>query len=354
MLAEQIIPKEFAPLAEVQVKEEEALLERAGVVGVALGHKYTDGKDTGKRALIALVDSKIPKDMLSAADLVPKTIANTPVDVQEVGIIQAGDAFTRTLDEPRTLLTNGAPALLADDAALAARENVGPFTLAQRVRPAYGGVSVGHVNVTAGTLATCCYDAAPFPGIPQRYYLLSNNHVLANSNQAQIGDPILQPVAYDGGTYPADVIARLSRFVPIRFQVQGQPTPINYVDAAIAEGKFAELDRRIFWIGHLRGVMAAPQVNMVVEKCGRTTNFTTGRIVNINATVDVNYGQGKIARFGRQILTTAMSAPGDSGSLVSDLDQNAVGLLFAGSPMVTVLNPILLVQSLLGIRVTER
>jgi hypothetical protein len=34
---------------------------------------------------------------------------------------------------------------------------------------------------------------APGIGVPTKFYLLSNNHVLANSNNAMIGDPILQP-----------------------------------------------------------------------------------------------------------------------------------------------------------------
>lgn len=363
MLSEQIIPEEFRDLVEVQSAEEEGLLARPNVVGVALGNKYTDGKDTGKKAVIALVDAKLPKEMLGSGDRVPATVGKTtkvPTDVQEVGIIQAGTSpltagpGLRLEDAGLVTREDSTGHLLKlDDAALAARENIGPFTLAKRVRPAYGGVSVGHYKITAGTLGTCCYDAAPFPSIPQRYYILSNNHVLANANAANIGDPILQPGAFDGGTYPADVIARLSRFVPIRFILPNQPPPLNYVDAAVAEGNFADLDRRIFWIGHLRRLFVAATIDMVVQKCGRTTNFTTGRVQNINATVDVNYGNGQVARFARQILTTSMSAGGDSGSLVSDLEEGAVGLLFAGSPQVTVVNPILLVQQLLGIRVTE-
>jgi hypothetical protein len=363
MLSEQIIPADFRDLAKLQHAEEDALLARANVVGVALGNKFIDGKDTGKKAIVALVDAKLPKDMLGDADRVPATIGKIPTDVQEVGVIQAGVSPLTMgsglrMDElshhPVSNREDSAGHLLrVDDASLAARENIGPFTLASRVRPAYGGVSVGHYKITAGTLGTCCYDATPFPGIPQRYYILSNNHVLANSNAANIGDPILQPGPYDGGTYPADVIAKLSRFVPIKFMQPNQAPPINYVDAAVAEGNFSDLDRRIFWVGHLRRLYQAPEVGMIVEKCGRTTNLTTGRILNINATVDVNYGNGQVARFSRQILTTSMSAGGDSGSLVADLEESAVGLLFAGSPQVTVLNPILLVQQLLGIRVTE-
>jgi hypothetical protein len=48
-----------------------------------------------------------------------------------------------------------------------------------------------------------------------------------------------------------------------------------------------------------------------------------------------------------------MSAGGDSGSLVLDVDDNAVGLLFAGSSAVTIINNIQFVQALLGVRLAE-
>jgi hypothetical protein len=53
----------------------------------------------------------------------------------------------------------------------------------------------------------------------------------------------------------------------------------------------------------------------------------------------------------RQIITTNMSAGGDSGSLLCDMNENAVGLLFAGSSSITIHNDIRYVQTLLGIRV---
>ena len=222
-------------------------------------------------------------------------------------------------------------------------------TLRQRLRPAMGGFSVGHPKITAGTIGTCVYDMRTVPGIPAKYYILSNNHVLANSNNARIGDPILQPGPYDGGSLPRDIIARLSRFITIRFKAPGY-APINYVDAAIAEGEFHNLNREIYWIGYVKQVKSNPKVGDIVEKTGRTTNFTTGKILSTNGLVDVNYGGGRVARFGKQIITTAMSAGGDSGSLVCDISEGAVGLLFAGSSRVTIINNILHVQSLLGIR----
>jgi len=262
----------------------------------------------------------------------PKKIKNFATDVVEVGDIFAGDGEG---------------------------EEVGiqyaPFSanLNKRIRPAMGGFSVGHVDITAGTIGTCCYDLYPFPSIPTGYYILSNNHVLANSNNAKLGDPILQPGPYDGGHFPGDLIATLKRYVPIQF-ITATSAPCNYVDAAIAQGNLQDLNREIYWVGYLKRLYIAPKIGDIVEKAGRTTGFTTGTVTNINATVNVNYGGGRVARFCRQIITTNMSAPGDSGSLVANLDEGAVGLLFAGSSTRTIVNNILYVQVLLRIRVTEK
>jgi S1-C subfamily serine protease len=318
----------YETIAVASEKKRDDLFAKQNVIGVGTGHKIKDGKDTGTPCITVFVTQKIDKDKLGSENMVPQEISGYKTDVVETGEIYAGP-----------LSTSETPM----------KEELGIETLKQRFRPAMGGFSVGHYKITAGTIATCVYDVAPFPGIPSRYYILSNNHVLANSNNARIGDPILQPGPYDGGTVPGDVIARLFRFVPIKFKT---PTsaPINYVDAAIAEGDFHNLNREIYWIGYVQQVNSIPKVGDIVEKTGRTTNFTTGKITAIDATVDVNYGGGLVARFGKQIITTAMSAGGDSGSLVCDIKEGAVGLLFAGSSSVTVANSILYVQSLLGIR----
>jgi hypothetical protein len=282
-----------------------------------------------------LVESKLPRDMLSADDLVPERLDEVATDVVETGLLFA-EGHHEVHHHPHEHAHEAAVQLLRS-----------------RVRPAQGGYSCGHYKITAGTLGTCCYDLAPFPSMPQQYYILSNNHVLANSNDANIGDPILQPGPVDGGTVANDTIARLSRWVPIRF-VEGDRAPCNYVDAAIAQGEFHDLDRQIYWIGHVQRLYNQPQPGDVVMKTGRTTNFTTGRVQNINATVNVNFGGGRVARFCRQILTDNMSAGGDSGSIVVDLDRRGVGLLFAGSSEVTIVNHLNWVQALLRVRVAEQ
>nr|MBA2337455.1 serine protease [Acidimicrobiia bacterium] len=277
---------------------------------------------TNERCIQVFVEQKVDLDLLPTGERVPKTVNRRPTDVVAVGNLFAWDWGTAA----------GSPGIQA---------------LTGKRRPAMGGDSIGHFAITAGTAGTGCYDQAVDPGIPPRYYILSNNHVLANSNDANLGDAIYQPGPYDGGG-PADQIGNLHHYVPIRFDGTD-----NLVDAAVAEVPFHDFTREIYYLGYVAGNYAPVVVGDLVKKTGRTTNFTTGRVISVAATVNVNYGGGKVAKFVNQIITTAMSAGGDSGSLVLDTDNNAVGLLFAGSSVVTIINNIQFVQALLNVRLTE-
>ncbi len=318
--------------------EVEGLFARMNVVGVGVGTDIKGGVDEGEACVKVLVSQKLPPEDLMAGDVIPPTIGRYNTDVEAVGELFAG-------------CPDGAVAPLEDgEIRTFTDEEAGIQLLRTKIRPAKGGYSVGHYRITAGTIATGVYDSRYFTGTPPRYYILSNNHVLANSNNARIGDPILQPGPYDGGSYPADMIGRLSRFVPIRFNGQ-----CNYVDAAIAETPFQLIDRQVYWIGYAKAYRNSwPAIGEIVQKTGRTTNYTTGRVTTINATVRVGYGGSRVATFCRQIVTTNMSAGGDSGSLLLDLNENALGLLFAGSSVATIHNHIVYVQNMLGIRVSEK
>ena len=79
------------------------------------------------------------------------------------------------------------------------------------MRPVPGGISIGHTEITAGTFGCLVKRGSDT-------YILSNNHVIANSNDAQVGDVIIQPGPVDGGTSPADDIARLAEFIPMSYQ----------------------------------------------------------------------------------------------------------------------------------------
>ncbi|OQX82514.1 hypothetical protein B6D60_12130 [candidate division KSB1 bacterium 4484_87] len=319
-----------------------ALKKKMNVSGVGIGHKMVKGKDTGEMCLTVLVKKKMPKSELSSKDFVPEMLNQIPVDVIEVGNIVALKART------------------------------------DRWRPAPGGVSIGHYAITAGTLGAFVKDASSGETL-----ILSNNHVMANGNEADKGDAILQPGPADGGNFPQDRIAELERFVRIQFQggdggnggicsvakgisdflnwlakLMGSksrliPTRVeqdfNEVDCAVAKPVPGAIKEEIIDIGVVSGTKPAA-INMAVRKSGRTTGTTSGIIQVLNTNVDVGYGSGRVATFENQIVASAMSSPGDSGSLVVDgTDPLAVGLLFAGSESTTVINPIDRVLDLLNI-----
>ena len=233
-----------------------------------------------------------------------------------------------------------------------------------RQRPAPLGYSVGHPAITAGSIGGRVVDGAG------ALYVLSNNHVLANSNNASIGDPALQPGPYDGGTAPADQIGTLAAFNTIDFS--GGP---NTIDAAIALSDATKLGNAtptddgygtpsgaIYGDANNDGVFddKTALLGLNVQKYGRTTKLTHGQITGINATVDVCYEVFfifciKSARFVDQLIIEpgSFSGGGDSGSLIvtDDQNKNPVGLLFAGSSTQTIANRIDLVLNNFGVHV---
>lgn len=315
-----------------------SLMSKSNVVATGIGYKKASGKETEELCIVCSVESKKAKASLSKKDLIPKQIGDVVTDV----------------------LPNG-PFL--------ARQNP-----TGRFRPAPGGVSIGHVNITAGTLG-CLVER------DGTLYILSNNHVLANSNNASTGDPILQPGPTDGGRNPQDKIAELTDFVPITFEegpdqpdcptasavasvlnalasVSGSATRLkphriqqteNMVDAAIAQPLDPnDVENEILDIGSPAGVNEGV-LGMQIKKSGRTTGFTTGVIQQVDVTVRVNYGANKVATFVDQLMAGSMSQGGDSGSAVLDNDDNIVGLLFAGSDTSTIINRIQHVFTALGV-----
>jgi hypothetical protein len=306
------------------------------VVATGVGYKVTRGVKTDTLAIVCSVTEKMAPERLQSRDRVPSAVDGVPTDVVATGVIRA---LQRRTD---------------------------------RHRPAPGGVSIAHRTVTAGTLGCLVKRAG-------RVVILSNNHVLANSNDARPGDAILQPGPHDGGRFPDDHIADLEDFVPIifldapsesriarglvavlnagcrlirsatRYRLVRLQAGENRVDAAIARPLGPTLVKsEILDIGTIaslgRGALGA-----AIRKSGRTTGLTTGQITQVDVSVDVQYGPGRVARFTDQLLAGPMSQGGDSGSAVLDNGNRLVGLLFAGSENSTVINRIEHVFSALGL-----
>jgi hypothetical protein len=299
------VPPDVQRAIAAQQRHTEALLRIPGVVGTAVG-ALTDGRAT---VLILLERPGIAG--------LPSALDGIPVTLRVSGRLMASS-------DPRT-----------------------------RRRPAPLGYSVGHPSITAGSVGARVRDALG------RVYILSNNHVLANSNAASVGDPAYQPGPFDGGT-AADQIATLADFQTITFT----STANNTMDAAIALSSTDQLDNAspgddgyslpnatIFGDADGDGWFDDPSalLGLNVQKYGRTTKLTHGEITGVNATVTVCYEVSgfsctKAARFVDQVVIEpgGFSGGGDSGSLIvtDDANLHPVALLFAGSSTVTIANRI--------------
>ena len=314
------------------------LMRKKNVVATGIGYKTVAGRATSDLSIICSVEVKKPIVGLHKDDFIPSFIMDIPTDVNATGLIRSFQAPT------------------------------------ERFRLAPGGCSIGHYRITAGTLG-CLVKKDDV------LYILSNNHVLANSNDAVIGDLILQPGVYDGGTDPNDRLAELSDFVPISFEeangrsscsitrmvtnclntmsrLMGSHTRLrayriqqtdNKTDCAIARPfDAADMTNSILQIGVINGLQEGV-LGMNVIKSGRTTGLTTGTLQQVDVTARVSYGTNKTALFTDQLMAGAMSQGGDSGSAVLDENNNLVGLLFAGSDSTTLINRISNVFSALGV-----
>jgi hypothetical protein len=314
----------------------ENLLGKRNVVGVGLGYKISEGVNTGELGLVVSVARKVALSDLTTTDMVPQALDGVKTDVVETGVLRAFD--------------------------------LGPRDRWRPIVPP--GVSVGHYQITAGTFG-CLVRRG------EECFILSNNHVLANVNNAEVGDAILQPGPSDGGTTD-DGIATLADYVPIDFgtapaecsiaeflakllnfiagafgsshqlQATKQTAGENRVDAALARPLSPDLvQNEILYIGAPTGVGEAT-LGTEVQKTGRTTGYTQGTITQIDATLRIDYG-GRSALFTDQLVAGPMSQPGDSGSAVLDMGGRVIGLLFAGSEAATIINPIAEVLSALNV-----
>ncbi len=285
------------------------------VLAIGISEKISKKKKTGKLALTFYVEKKIPLTELRGSEVIPPTVPESMTggvavntDVKVIGKLIPEVFFSRTKFQP--------------------------------------GNSIGHVNTGAGTFGAVVKDKN------NKQLILSNSHVLAQSGTAKKGDKILYPGPADGGVEPADMVAKLHKFIPFK---KGNGF-LNTVDCAIAEptGEHAQaMLAEIRSNGIPKGTIK-PKIGMKVVKIGRTTGKTVGEITDVNfyATIDyTGFGLGDIT-FQKQIwCEKKYTKVGDSGALVIDqASGKAVGLHFAGADGGSAHNPIDLVLSQLDVQ----
>jgi len=317
--------------------KKEELIKKKNVVLIYTGKKVVGGIETERMSIRVGVSQKVtPREkaetILGKSNLIPKYFEDMETDVFETEEIKALSVDRKS-----------------------------------RVRPMPGGVSIGHPAITAGSSG----QPVKKNGI---FHILSNKHVLAPEG-ANLGDQAWQPGKYDGGT-EADTIGHLAAFVPIQFTDESTcpivnfiinrlnrlaelfksntripnaiSSPVNKVDCAISRPLIDEdISQEILEVGVPVG-FGEVKVGDKVKKSGRTTGLTEGKVIATDGVANVGYDD-KVAIFEDQLITTAMSQGGDSGSAVLNEKNEGVGSLFAGSDSLTIVNKIANVIDALGL-----
>lgn len=313
-------------LEEIKDSVEDIMFNKKNVVAVGLGQKWSNGFNTGEDAILVFVGQKKHNYQLSPSDMIPSAVEGVKTDV--VGRSGMMRKFANT----------------------------------GIVRPLVPGYSCGHIRVTAGTIGAFFRDK------DGEVVGLSNNHVLANTNNAYAKRHItLQPGIYDDGHWIQNCCGTLWAFQKL---VGSGETVRDYHNNRDLNGYNAE-DSAIFRLGNdyfnvnpdydsvipgigtIDGWNDNPAVGDLVQKVGRTTGYTKANLIATSLTARVYYDKYTSFLFKDQLAANAMSTGGDSGSLVLDMNNNAVGLLYAGSSSITLMNRIKYPRAAYGLELID-
>jgi hypothetical protein len=161
--------------------------------------------------------------------------------------------------------------------------------------------------------------------------ILSCSHILAQLGNAYFGDTVLQPAPADGGVIPLSAIGQLLRWTPLRLGGVER----NIADAAIAACAPGQVRSWVDGIGSITNVAPSVGLGARVRKVGRGTGLTAGIVTLVGGWFRANYsrlGFGDTpVLFVNQIMAEIPCSYGDSGSLLVDDQDRAVGLLFAAT-----------------------
>ena len=311
----------------------EKIKDKKNVIGYSkkLRKRIKDGREVEEVVIRIYVSKKVDPAALDLKDLIPRIITGIPTDVVEIGEMKA--------------------------------LNLHPRAHVTRVRPLVAGVSIGNWAITAGTLGWFFKDGNG------REMLGSNAHVFAEDplKQSSVEKRIVQPGRYDQGQVPDDIVGRyhwhqpiggsecalsnaIATFLNDASSILGRKTLFKLalsekakIDFAVAEPTvdfelelytaeecegfiglgFAGSDQASFFCKaeHIRDIgwtpidktIKAVTVGETIHKIGRTTEYTSGKVIDDSAYGRVNYGDLNYVEFDDVILTTAMLKGGDSG-----------------------------------------
>lgn len=270
----------------VKEKHQAELLKKKGVLGVGVGHKIVEGKDTGRDAIVVVVEKKLPETVLLTEEKVPSRIDGIETDVIDAGGI------------------------------------IEPMQHRQKHRPVIGGISGKVEGGTACSIALICFKDG-------KEHLLTNEHCVHN-RQDKTGKKFLQPSPADGGRM-TDAIGIINN--PPRIK----NSEVNKIDCNIVPlDKSIPYDLTVLGLENYPKKWVKPAVGMKFVKIGRTTGKTLGTISHINALAKVNYGGDLgVCEFFPCIFALQNNynivSGGDSGSCIFN-EEGVIGQTFAAAP----------------------
>jgi hypothetical protein len=381
------VASRFRELQGLLAKHAKTLLEdrAAGIRCLAIGRKSAKPLEAGvpleDLCITAYVDRKLPESRLrkgatvaatfSARALGGDTVTRGGLPLADVvDVVECGSAF-----RPR----GGLRVPVAQRG-----QYGGPLPVLDLRRPHASlkpglGITNPHLSypsmLSVGTLGFFVEDERG------DLHLVSNNHVIGGGNDAEAGEPVVQPgtldlTAAELQAWPNETglvgffgVAEVSAVVSLRYAAAGSSEVFfNEVDVAMARLRTREggLRRqtedagRLAFSGRLLGT--APGYDLDAEgrflgeprvyKVGRTTGYTEGRIVSLGGTAAIDYERRgapveQTAYFQGLLVIQAsadnggpFSARGDSGSGILTAGHELAGLLFAGSEIQTLASPI--------------
>ena len=281
------------------------------------------GVSAEDETVVVLVEEKLPESEIPDGKLARERI-DADTKVVEINDVSALDVRAR-LESPR-----------------------------RRYRPVRPGVSEMNASggaATAGFMARVTDPSAAEIGLNAdagQVVRVSNQHVYGRSENAEVGEPIVQPSPMDG-----DSNGTVGEYVGGSLLEDGSPA-----DAAVRSVSESERRSQRAYMPHGVGPMKVKNGSVMrgdsVQKTGRTTGLTDGRVTATNATVDVSYGDAHENVRRRDVLvTTAQSKGGDSGApLLTKPDSGRpalIGHVFSGSQRVSIADKLGNIEEQLGV-----
>jgi hypothetical protein len=343
-----LTPENAALGANGQVTVTGLLAEAGGEDGISFALSNSATGSTGGQGTLGATTCQRPANAFTSCTVTysaPPSIASTGVTYV---VATVGTSSSRTAAD---LLVNTAG--VSSNPAAHQAEQLSPAELGT------SGSNNNDYDTQGNQVADCCGGTlgSLIEDSNGRQYLLSNNHVLARSDQASVGDTIVQPGLIDNNCVPygdgpgTTPVGTLTGWLPLSSSATNADAAIALAMSGIVDptGSVLEIGTRQTdgtlgaappGISSTAGKGETAGLGLTVAKSGRTTGLTCASISALNLDVNIDYftdcAETKpylTKTFTNQLAITGnqFSDAGDSGSLVVDTtNAEPVGLFFAG------------------------